>query len=100
MRNLLCLAPLALSGCAVPPGHQPVSIHAVPPGSRCVQSSVLDSYVGQPATTELGARLMSASRAPKLRWVAKGTMVTMDYREDRLTVWLDANNRVERVNCG
>jgi hypothetical protein len=27
-------------------------------------------------------------------------MVTMDYRSDRLTVYLDAANRVERVGCG
>lgn len=100
MRNMLLLAPLLASACSAHAGQQPVSIHSVPPGSKCVQSTALDTYVGQPASTELAARLMGASRAPKLRWVAKGTMVTMDYREDRLTVWLDANNRVERATCG
>ncbi len=35
-----------------------------------------------------------------VRWVAKGTMITMDYSGDRLTVYLDAAGRIERTNCG
>ena len=44
--------------------------------------------------------MLAASGAKTLRWVAKGMMVTMDYRGDRLTIHLDAANRVERANCG
>jgi hypothetical protein len=99
MRKILLFMPLALAGCATQAG-VPVSIDQVPPGSTCTQSSVLDSFVGQPATAEVGARLLAASRASTLRWVAKGMAVTMDYRADRLTVWLDSNNRIERVTCG
>ena len=100
MRRMLLVAPLVLAGCATPPGHQTVPITSVPPGSKCVQSTALDSYIGQPASTELAARLMGASRARVLRWVPHGGVVTMEFREDRLTVWLDSGNRVERVNCG
>lgn len=99
MRRLLLVAPLLVSACAAQSG-APVSIHSVPPGAKCVESAVLASYVGQPASTELAARLMGASTSRKLRWVPKGAAVTMDYREDRLTVWLDSNNRVERLSCG
>jgi len=44
--------------------------------------------------------MLRASGATKIRWVPKGTMVTMDYREDRLTVYLDAARRIERASCG
>ena len=44
--------------------------------------------------------MLRESGARALRWVPKGMMVTMDYRGDRLTVHLDAANRVERANCG
>ena len=44
--------------------------------------------------------MLAETGARHLRWVAKGMMVTMDYRDDRLTVYLDANNRVERASCG
>ena len=60
----------------------------------------LGRFVGQAASQELGAEMLRATGARTLRWVAKGMMVTMDFREDRLTVWLTADNRVERANCG
>jgi hypothetical protein len=100
MRELLLLAPLILSACATQAGHQVVPVTSVPPGSTCVQSTALDSYIGQPASADLGARLMGASTARVLRWVPHGSMVTMEHRADRLTVWLDSGNRVQRLTCG
>jgi hypothetical protein len=44
--------------------------------------------------------MLAVSGARDLRWVAKGMMVTMDFRDDRLTVQLDAANRIERASCG
>jgi hypothetical protein len=44
--------------------------------------------------------MMKQTGATKIRWVEKDMMVTMDYREDRLTVYLDAANRIERASCG
>jgi len=99
MRKILLAIPLPLAACATQAG-QPVPIDQVPPGSTCVQSAALDGFVGQPATAETGARLLAASRASRLRWVAKGMVVTMEYNPQRLTVWLDANHRIERVTCG
>lgn len=60
----------------------------------------IDSFVGQPATQELGARMLASSHAKRLRWVPKGGVVTMDYQADRLTVGLDEANRVESARCG
>ena len=98
MRKLLLLAPFALYACAAPANRVPIDL--VPPGATCVQSASLNSYVGQPATAEVGARLMGSASARTLRWVPHGTMVTMEFNASRVTAYLDANGRIERVSCG
>ncbi len=95
MRSLsLLILPLLAGACATAPA-APIA----EPSETCRGES-LGAYVGQPATQALGTRMLASSGARALRWVAKGMMVTMDYRGDRLTVWLDGANRVERANCG
>ena len=91
------LTTLLLTGCSVNMTDPPVAGET--PGFTC-RGDALASFTGQPATTELGARMLAQTGARHLRWVAKGMMVTMDYRADRLTVYLDGNNRVERASCG
>ena len=58
------------------------------------------SLVGREATSELGAEALRLTGAGALRWIPPGAMVTMDYREDRLNIELDARNRVTRLRCG
>jgi hypothetical protein len=60
----------------------------------------LGQFIGQPASTELGGKMLAASGARTIRWVPKGGMVTMDFSPSRLTVQLDGSNRVESANCG
>jgi len=67
--------------------------------SACLPAT-LDQFTGQPATAELGAQMLRSTGKTALRWVQPGMMVTMDFREDRLTVYLDAANKVERASCG
>ena len=64
------------------------------------RNETLAQFTGQTASQELGARILAASGARVIRWVPKGGVVTMDYREDRVTVQLDGTNRVERASCG
>lgn len=66
---------------------------------RC-QAEGLADLVGRPATAELGGEAMRRSGARTLRWIRPGDMVTMDFREDRLNIHLDAQHRVERLACG
>ena len=99
MRKLLLFIPVTFAGCAAQ-DRQVVGIDQVPPGSVCTASGALNSFVGQPASAELGARMMAASRARTLRWVPYGGVVTMDYSPSRLTVRLDQQNRVESAACG
>ncbi len=69
------------------------------PEGNC-RNEPLAPFIGQLATPELGARMLSASGARIIRWVPKGGMVTMDFSPDRLTVQLNDANRVETARCG
>lgn len=60
----------------------------------------LAQFIGQPASQELGSRMLMASGAKIIRWVPQGGAVTMDFNPSRLTVQLDGTNRVETANCG
>ena len=92
----------ALAACAVQqaptaadPGPPP------PPGStmnKCDNSNI-QQFVGKQRSPELEKQMLSVSGAAFVRWAEFGTMVTMEYRSDRLTVFLDADNRVERISC-
>jgi hypothetical protein len=99
MHKALVLGILAF-GASAADAQRVVGIDQVPPGSKCTQSAILNSFIGQPASIELAARMMTAARAPKLRWVAAGQAVTMDFSAQRLTVQLDAQSRVVSMTCG
>ena len=102
MRKLMLLTPIVVVGCAANagPGSHPVGLDQVPPGAVCTQSGALDTFRGQIASAELGARMMGAAQARKLRWVGHGMAVTMDYNPNRLTVQLDEQSRVVSAKCG
>jgi Peptidase inhibitor I78 family len=97
MRKPLLLAAL-LTGCAAAPAPQPVPV-AGGSGYVC-RNEALAAYAGREASAAVGAEILRVSGARVLRWVQPGMMVTMDFRADRVTVWLAAGNRIERVNCG
>jgi hypothetical protein len=99
MRKLLLCTPLFLVACANQ-GSQRIPIDSVYPGSKCTPSVGLDSFKGQTASTDLAARIMTASRAHKLRWVPHGGVVTMEYSDERVTVRLDQQNKVVSAICG
>jgi hypothetical protein len=97
--SLVAVATLA-AGCAtMANGQSEPPIYERGTGRLCVDRN-LAQFVGRQATAELGAEILRVSGAGTLRWVPKGGVITMDLREDRVNVWLDAANRVERVNCG
>lgn len=97
MRNLLLLAASALGACAAAPAATPV--HGVTPGQKC-QTEGTDRFIGQAGTSETGAAIKQASHAAVLRWAPPGVMLTMDFREDRVTVHLDEANKVTAIKCG
>jgi hypothetical protein len=97
MRSLSLPLLASLAACT---SLQPAAADApAAPAAAACEPATLDQFKGQAATAELGARMLRATGKTALRWVQPGMMVTMDYREDRLTVHLDAANRVERASC-
>jgi hypothetical protein len=91
MRLLIAVA-LVTAGCAT----------AAPPqrgGGKC-NAAKAQKLIGRSRSAELGAQAKRLSGATALRWIASGSMVTMDYREDRLNLRVDAAGRVVKVDCG
>ena len=99
MRKVLVLVALC-SSAAVAGSKQPVSIDSVWTGTKCQQTVALDSFKGQVATTDLAARIMMASRAHDVRWVAFGQPVKIKPGANRVTVQLDQENKVSSAVCG
>lgn len=98
MRQITLMSLLPLAACTVATSNQ--TGDALPPVPANCSNESLAQFVGQPASQDLGARMLSASGARTIRWVPKGGVVTMDFSPTRLTVQLDGSNRVESANCG
>ena len=88
MKVLLLLTFLSTLGCTTVP--EP----------RLCDAARADTLIGSPATASLGTQVLKLTGARALRWIQPGTMVTMDYRADRLNIRLDANNRITKIDCG
>jgi hypothetical protein len=90
------------SACAPVPVAEPAQeqFPAVGETGRVCNAARAQPLVGRGATGEVGAEALRLSGARNIRWIAPGTAVTMDYREDRLNIELDGRNRVTRIRCG
>jgi hypothetical protein len=71
----------------------------VTPGHKC-QTAGTDEFVGRAGNSQSGAAIKRVSKAAVLRWAPPGVMLTMDYREDRVTVWLDSAYKITKIRCG
>jgi hypothetical protein len=83
-------------GCTTTPTEDEVPVHG---GGAC-DAARAQALVGREATSALGAEALRLSGARAMRWLPEGSIVTMEYREDRLNIHLDRRNRVARINCG
>jgi hypothetical protein len=90
------IAALPLAACMATPSGQPGTGE---PAGTC-RNEPLAQFVGQPASQQLGARMLAASGARIIRWVPKGGIITMEFSPNRATVMLDGSNRVEAARCG
>ena len=97
-------ASLLMSACSTaqapasepPPDTTPV--HGVTPGHKCDNTNI-QQFVGKQRSSDLEAEMLRLSNAAFVRWVPFGTMATMEFREDRLTAFLDASDKIERISC-
>jgi hypothetical protein len=91
--RILTMAALVAAGCApVPPAEAGA-------GRNC-DSAKAQKLIGRARSAKLGREALRLSGARNLRWIAPGTMVTMDYREDRLNLRLNPAGKVTVINCG
>lgn len=93
------VAALALCACSTVPVAGEPPVRGGTSGYIC-HNEGLDQFVGQEATPELGAEMLRVSGARTIRWVQPGQVITMEFSQERLTVHLDAQNRVDSARCG
>jgi len=91
----LSLGALSLAGCATAGVKRPVE-----PGAGECKGEPGQAFVGRKASADVGRELLEATGAKTLRWVPPRTLVTMDFRPDRLTVSYNDDMVIERVSCG
>ena len=94
MRSAIGLACLALCACSTVP-----VVHGVTPGHVCNADGTA-GFIGQTASQESGNAIIQATHAAVLRWAAPGVMLTMDFRQDRVTVRTGPDGRITAINCG
>ena len=107
MRSQLHLAAMTaalLAGCSTqaPPAGVPVQDDATaqdPAAIHKCDSSNIQQFVGQERSAELEQKMLQVSGASLVRWAPFGTAITMEFRADRLTVFLDEANKVSRISC-
>ena len=89
---------LVLSACAT--GGTDNRAPPPPPSGMTCDASGMQDHVGHTVSASSGATLLELSGARVLRWVPPRTAVTMDFRQDRLTVSYDDEMRITRISCG
>jgi Peptidase inhibitor I78 family len=82
--------PLILAACV-----EPMPMPPVDPGPDACRASALQYLVGKPGVILDGMRF-----SQDLRVIQYGMAVTMDYQAERLNIWLDRRDVIERVTCG
>ena len=73
-------------------------VDSLPEGDQCGASKVA-AFVSQNATSEVRARVAAEVGHDRIRWVGPDTVVTMDFRPDRLNVMLDENGVITGAKC-
>lgn len=69
-------------------------------GPQECRPEALNAFTGKTADEATIKKLVADSGARNARVVKPGMAVTMDFRQDRVTVQVDAQNRIERASCG
>lgn len=90
IRVLIPLTAIAVAGCT--------HVDPVAPG-KC-DGDLVQRFVGRDFAAPLHEEMRKASGSQSVRVIRPGDAVTMDYREDRLNIGLDARGKVESARCG
>jgi positive regulator of sigma E activity len=98
--KMLIAGAMLMAGCATTVPEEPGDIPVRGETGRKCSAAPAQGLVGRKATTQLGTEAVRLTGAATMRWIGEGDMVTMDYREDRLNIHLDAKNQVVKIACG
>ena len=93
-------APGGVDCSQMPGGAEVNAIYAGCPARTSCGAEKLDGLIGQPRSPETMAEVKRLSGAERIRWIAPGTAVTMDYVQERLDVHLDEKGVITRFGCG
>ncbi|MEQ3439753.1 Lipoprotein [Stenotrophomonas maltophilia] len=102
LNPLALLAILPLAACSHAGGStapDPTPAPVADAAHEC-KPEALEAFTGKTADEATIKKLVAASGVRGARVVKPGMAVTMDFRQDRVTVQVDAQNRIERASCG
>lgn len=88
---------LAATGCtAETPGPETTP---PPPAEADCGAGQLGAYIGQPASEQVLALIRQWRGDKPIRVLRPGSAMTMDYRPERLNIFLDENDRIKEFKC-
>lgn len=96
---------LPLTACSTPPkgSTDPAVVDPVPHvadgGTMKCNPNVLEQFHGKIADEATVKQAVAKSGAKNARVVKPNMAVTMDFREDRLTINVDAQNKIVSIGC-
>ena len=85
---------MAMAGCATAAEEAPVR------GGGSCDASRAQGLIGRASSQDLGREALRLTGARVVRVIPEGGMVTMDFSEDRVNLYLDGKNKVVKVACG
>jgi len=92
---------LILSACAGAAGPRDLPAGpASPPAADACGAATLDRYLNLLPTADTKAAIAGAVGDRRIRYIAPGDAVTMDYSPARLNVELGEDGRIKRFRCG
>ena len=101
---LLLASILPLAACSHAGTNSTADTAPLPPkgaeGAHACRPEGLEAFTGKTADEATIKKLVADSGARNARVVKPGMAVTMDFRQDRVTVHVDEQNRIERASCG
>lgn len=103
MKGRACLSAPLLLGCMLSMtacGAQPSAPATAPPDQVAdCGASQLGAYIGQPASDAMLASIRGWRGDKPVRVLRPGSPMTMDYRPERLNIFLDESGAIKEFRC-
>ncbi|KHK91233.1 I78 family peptidase inhibitor [Novosphingobium malaysiense] len=90
---------MALAGCSTDGTENPATMPPPPDMQPTCGADMLDAYIGRPASDSTIAAIREWRGDNLVRVIRPGTVVTMDYRPERLNIDVDENGTITGFRC-